>query len=173
MIPFDTTILGRGITDIDIALTRMNDTAAKDLAGAFSQMSPWIHYPFSPDELTRYFTKKEEDAPRYVVRRADNKNTVIGALGLRENWLRGPYIQFLGLTEAFQNRSVGEALLGHIAETAQHDGAQNLWVMASQFNKRALVFYQRHGFNPVATIDALVTDDKSEVLLRKRLLKSQ
>ncbi len=169
MIPFGTNVSKQGATGIEVTLTRMDDKVAADLADRFSQMSPWSHYPFTPDDLARYFATEEAGAPRYAVRLTSEPDAAIGALGLRENWLRGPYIQFLGLTEVFQSRSIGKALLCQVKTTAHQDGAQNLWAMASQFNKRAIAFYRRFGFFPVADIDALVTPDQSEVLLRKRL----
>jgi len=169
MIPFGTSLTKLDASGLPITLADVDQAAAAVLADAFASMSPWSHYPFTPDALAKYLTTKEVGAPRYVLRCADGSNLAIGALGLRENWLRGPYIQFLGLTKSFQCRSVGEALLYEIETHARGDGAQNLWVMASAFNKRAQNFYCRFGFSPVADIDALVSVDQTEVLLRKRL----
>lgn len=169
MIPFGSSLSQQDASAVAITLTEFEAAAAAQLADAFAGMSPWNQYPFTPDTLAKYFTANEPGAPRYALRCADGTNTVIGALGLRENWLRGPYIQFLGLTETFQCRGIGEALLGNIEASARANGAQNIWVMASEFNDRAQNFYCRFGFSPAAHIDALVSADKTEVLLRKRL----
>jgi len=169
MITFGTSVSARGATGYDVTLARMDATVATDLGDSFAQMSPWNQYPMTAATLTHYFASEEAGAPRYLVRLASGAETAIGVLGIRENWLRGPYIQFLGLVEAYQRHAIGEALLGHVETAARQQRAQNLWVMASQFNDRAIAFYERSGFFPVSDIDALVSPDHSEVLLRKRL----
>lgn len=169
MIPVGTEITARGAGGVNVTLAMMTDAAAETLADAFAQMPPWSCYPVPRNDLVGYLAGNEAGAPRYTVRLADGSNAIIGALGLRENWLRGPYIQFLGLTRDFQNHGIGAALLGTVEDLALETNAHNLWVMASQFNDRALVFYRRWGFSPVASIDALVAPEQTEVLLRKRL----
>lgn len=169
MIPFNTKVPALTANGFDIVLQPMSVEDAASLATAFSTMSPWSRYPFTPDTLQSYLTEEEAGAPRFAVHVDGGATPAVGALGLRTNWLRGPYIQFLGLTEPFQNRGIGAALLGEVETQARQAGAQNVWVMASQFNDRALDFYRRFGFFPVARIDALVTADQTEVLLRKRL----
>ena len=137
---------------------------------AFAKIEPWSRYPFTADALTSYLVAGEDAAPRYVIEHgSDIGNNVAGALGLRLNWLRGPYIQFLGVLPEHQKAGIGARLLSWISETSAESGARNLWVAASDFNASALRFYERHGFTRVATLDGLIQDGRDEVLLRKRL----
>lgn len=85
------------------------------------------------------------------------------------NWLRGPYIQFLGFIPEHQGHGLGTRVLEKLECDARAEGARNLWVAASAFNANALRFYLRHGFERAAVLDGLIQDGIEEVLLRKRL----
>jgi len=171
MIPFNTQIEARGSSGIAVVLSEMSDAEALRLSQIFSNITPWSQYPFSVDELKCYLSTQEPGAPRYALRLADNGGEVVGALGLRENWLKGPYIQFLGLVPDNQNRNIGAAVLSTVENAVATGGARNLWVVASAFNHRALAFYQHFGFHPEANLDGLVAANQTEVLLRKRIMK--
>jgi ribosomal protein S18 acetylase RimI-like enzyme len=47
----------------------------------------------------------------------------------------------------------------------------NLWLCVSAFNSRAIAFYERQGFQPVADLPDLVTPGFAELLMRKRLAR--
>ena len=147
-------------------LTSLRSGDAERLGAAFAAIDPWASYPYSPDELTSYFAAIEPAAPRYAVRSGD---TLIGALGVRMNWLRGPYIQFLGFFPDGQGQQSGSRVLQWFESAARDNSQRNLWVAASDTNAGAIRFYRRHGFEPVADLDGLVADGRTEILLRKRL----
>lgn len=86
---------------------------------------------------------------------------------MRLNWLRGPHVQFFGILPAFQRSGIGAILLAWIEAQAQ--GERNLWLTVSDFNLEARAFYERHGFALVAPLPGLVRDDRTELLMRKRL----
>lgn len=136
------------------------------LAPHFAAMEPWSRYPFTALALARYLAAIEAGAPRYSLSAG---GVLAGALALRLNWLRGPYIQFLGLLPSAQNKGLGAAVLGKIIEDAREAGERNVWVAAAHFNARAVRFYEAHGFVRTALLEGLVQDDMDEVLLRKRL----
>lgn len=153
----------------EIILSNLTPSQAERLGLAFANMEPWSAYPYEAETLARYFATEEPGARRFAVCRAQNPTEAIGVIGLRDNWLRGPYIQFLGLLPDDQDRGIGSALLNHLETEAIRNGEENLWVIASEFNTRALTFYQRFGFRPVSKIEKLVVEEHTEVLLRKRL----
>jgi diamine N-acetyltransferase len=144
----------------------MTPSAAVSLAAALAQIDPWAHYNYTPGALAEYLAGNEADAPRFKIV-VDGE--LAGAIVYRRNWLRGPYLQFLGILPAFQDRGIGSAAVVWFEREAGDGRAQNLWVAASDFNVRALAFYEQHGFVRVATIDALVAEGVSEILFRKRL----
>ncbi|HMN36114.1 MAG TPA: GNAT family N-acetyltransferase [Hyphomicrobium sp.] len=139
---------------------------AKELAESFAGMEPWSRYPFPAPALETYLAGEEPGAPRYTIR---NEGRLAGALGLRLNWLRGPYIQFLGILPGFQGSGAGRAILASLSREAAACGVRNLWVAASSFNTRALRFYERAGFARAGVLEGLVQDGFDEILLRKRL----
>jgi ribosomal protein S18 acetylase RimI-like enzyme len=149
-----------------ITFAEITPKAAADLAEAFAEIDPWARYAYNASTLATYLSAYEADAPRFAIVAGDE---TAGAIGVRGNWLRGPYVQFLGILPAFQHRGVGSSALAWVEGEARNEGAQNLWVAASEFNARALAFYERHEFRRVATLDGLIADGISEILLRKRL----
>lgn len=148
------------------ALTPLDPARAKDLGAVFAAISPWADYPFDPASLAAYFAKVEPGAPRYQITLGGD---VAGIAGLRNEWLRGPYVQFLGILPAFQGRGLGAAVMAWCERDARAKGARNLWVAASDFNVAARRFYERCGFAETARLDGLVQDGKTEILMRKRL----
>lgn len=149
-----------------LVLVAIDQRQAGILGEGFAAIDPWARYPYPASALTAYFEAAEAGAPRYAIL-ADGD--LAGALGLRQNWLRGPYIQFLGLLPAFQSAGIGGRLLSWCEREAIASGARNLWVAASDFNGDAIRFYERNGFARVAELEGLIRDDRSEILFRLRL----
>ncbi len=151
----------------DLTLHPMMPDDAAALGAEFAAMTPWSVYPYSAEALSRYLSTATPGAPRYLVRCNDEP---AGAIGLQVEWLRGPYIQFLGLRPAFQSKGIGSRLLRWIETEARATAQRNLWVAASHFNDGALSFYRKAGFLDAAPIPDLVADGVTEILLRKRLM---
>lgn len=158
-----------GCAGRDKAAIAVAPLAAEDadrLGTVFAAMDPWASYPYPASGLAAYFAKSEPSAPRFAILCVDE---LAGVAGLRLDWLRGPYIQFLGILAPHQGTGLGAAVLDWIEREARASGARNLWVAASDFNGGALRFYERSGFARVAVLDGLVRDGRDEILLRKRL----
>lgn len=152
--------------DTALTVTLCDSDHASALADQFAAMSPWSRYPFSAKALTAYLAQHEAGAPRYVIHA---NGQLAGALGLRLNWLRGPYVQFLGILPAHQRHGAGRAVMSQVITDARANTDRNVWVAASSFNADALRFYERLGFTRTALLDGLVQDGIDEVLLRLRL----
>lgn len=150
----------------EISLEAISEESAQLLAPLIATLSPWARYPYPADALARYLSTAEPGAPRYAIR---SGSTLAGAVGLREGWLRGPYIQMFALLPGFQGHGIGSQILHWVEADARGKSERNLWVCASDFNSDALRFYERHGFARVALLEGLVSSTISEVLLRKQL----
>ena len=148
------------------ALRPLSPAEAQYLGAAFAAMPPWSAYPYSADALAAYLARSEPHAPRLAITCGGE---IAGAVGWRLDWLRGAYVQFLGLRSAFQGRGLGEAVMTWLEREARSAGERNLWVAVSDFNDGAIRFYARHGFVATARLDALVRDGRTEILMRKRL----
>lgn len=149
-----------------ISLSRLSLREAERLGAVFAAMDPWARYPYQAAALAAYLCGEEPGAPRFALQLGAE---IVGAVGLRLNWLRGPYLQFLGIAPPHWGRGIGSAVLIWLEQQARAGGDRNLWVCASDFNARAIAFYEHHGFQLVAPLEGLVRDDHTEVLLRKRL----
>jgi [ribosomal protein S18]-alanine N-acetyltransferase len=79
-----------------------------------------------------------------------------------------PYIVSIAVSAPFRSRGVGAALLAHVERTYQ-GRSRHLFLCVSSFNPRARVFYERHGFNAVATFTDFLVEGADEILMYKRL----
>lgn len=149
-----------------LTLGRLAPGDAEALGAAFAAIDPWVSYPYPAPALAAYFAKDEPGAPRFSLRAGGE---LAGAVGLRLDWLRGPYVQFLGMLPGHQGCGFGKAVLDWVESEARAVTQRNLWVLASDFNAGALRFYERQGFARVAALEALVAEGRAEILLRKRL----
>lgn len=161
--PFsETTVQLAGCT-----LTRTLSTDdAELLSEAFAQSQPWLTLGISATGLKNYLLREDSSLYRYVVQ-VDSQ--LAGIICLRYPWLRGPYIELLGLIASYRGIGIGSQLLSWAETEARHQ-SNNLWLVTSSFNQQALQFYARHGFQQIGTLSGLVHPDYDELLLRKRLL---
>ncbi len=150
----------------ELIMTPLPEHEANALAAAFAAIDPWASYGYPASALAAYLGKQEPGAPRFLLTLEDE---LAGALGLRLGWLRGTYIQFLGIVPRFQRRGLGQTILAWIEAEARAIKERNLWVAASEINADAIRFYERHGFTQAARLEDLVYDGRTEILLRKRL----
>lgn len=153
-------------TGAALSLEPISPEDAVRLGQVFAGMDPWVRYPYEAAALAAYLQEVEPGAPRFALTR---EGRAIGAIGVRLNWLRGPYLQFLGIVPEAQGHGLGAACLDWLEREARAAAERHLWVLVSGFNARARAFYERHGFAPAATLDDLVRDGSCELLLRKRL----
>jgi GNAT superfamily N-acetyltransferase len=144
----------------------LDPALAPQLASVFAGMEPWAAYPYPAAQLAAYLAACTVEAPRFAIH---HDGCLVGVVGLRLDWLRGPYIQFLGVLAGAQGKGLGTVVLAWVEAEARRSGARNLWVAASDFNAGALRFYERAGFHRIADLEGLVCDDRTEVLLRMRL----
>jgi len=147
-------------------LTRsLSITDAELLSNAFAVSDPWLTLGVSASGLKNYLLREEASLYRYVVQ--VNQQTA-GVICLRYPWLRGAYIELLGLLEPYRGLGIGTELLSWLQQETQPQ-ANNIWLVASEFNQAALQFYQWQGFQTVGVLEGLVHPEYDEVLLRRRL----
>jgi ribosomal protein S18 acetylase RimI-like enzyme len=139
--------------------------SVKLLASEFAASPPWLNLGISAQRLERYFLSDDVSLRRYFI---VYETKTAGCVCIRYPWLRGAYIEFLGLTSSFRGLGLGAEILQWVEmETIQE--SKNLWVLSSSFNHGALAFYQRLGFYRIGLIEGLIVPELDEVLLRKRL----
>jgi ribosomal protein S18 acetylase RimI-like enzyme len=155
------------ITEVHLAGCRLSTPPgpeqAQTIASMLAASDPWLTLNFSASALAAYLTRDDPALRRYMITVSGRP---AGVICVRHPWLRGPYIELLGISPNFRGQGLGGQVLAW-AEAEARRGAKNLWVVASAFNQRALDFYQRQGFRTVATLPGLVAPGQDEILLRK------
>ncbi len=137
--------------------------AAAGLGEAIARIDPWAHMSYPAAALIAYL-QTADPAARKLAILVDGQT--VGAVAIRSPWLKGPYLEFLALLPPHQGHGIGGRILRWME--AQAGDARNLWVVASDFNTRAIAFYERHGFRRTAALPGLAADGFTEILLRKR-----
>ncbi|MFN0218170.1 MAG: GNAT family N-acetyltransferase [Hyphomicrobium sp.] len=149
-----------------VTLADMTQAAAAELAPSLTAITPWATYAMSSEAMRTYLAAHEPGAPRYQLRLGDQ---LAGAVGLRLNWMRGPYMQQFGIVPAFQRQGLGDLVLAWFEADAKERGDRSIWVAASDFNADAIRFYERFGFQRTADLADLLRDGVTEILFRKKI----
>lgn len=150
----------------ELALEGLRTGEAEALSVQFAEMDPWLRYSAKPSDLAGVFAEVDASVPRLALR---YRGELAGLSILQTRWLRGPYVQFLGLLPRFQKRGLGVAFLGWVEREAMACGQRHVWIMVSEFNDGARKFYARLGYEEIAAVPDVVQDGISEILLRKRV----
>jgi diamine N-acetyltransferase len=144
----------------------MHDTEeARFLGRLLAGLDPWRTLRYTADALERYLLHSDAALYRYTV---VSQGKMIGVVCVRYPWLRGAYLELIGLDAAYQGLGVGSALLRWLEEQVRPESS-NVWVTVSAFNTRARMFYARHGFTEIGTLKDFVQPGYHEILLRKVL----
>jgi ribosomal protein S18 acetylase RimI-like enzyme len=137
------------------------DTLGAILAG----MDPWRAHGRTATEMANRFKRDDPSAGRFAIL-ANGK--IVGAVIVRYPFLRGAYLETLGLSEAARGLGIGRAIIGWMeAEIA--DEAKNLWLCVTDWNEAARRFYRAQGFVEVAPLPDLSVEGMTEIFMRKRL----
>jgi GNAT superfamily N-acetyltransferase len=131
-------------------------------------MDPWQTLHYTAPMLQRYLLSLDDTLHRYAV---VSQDTTIGVVCVRYPWLRGPYLELIGLDVAHQGLGVGKSILQWLEGQAQLE-SHNVWVLVSAFNTRARTFYTRQGFTEIGPLKDFVRPGYDEILLRKVLPSS-
>lgn len=145
--------------------TPFTSKQARAVAEMLALSEPWLSLKFSATALANYLLRDDPALRRYAIS-ADG--ALVGVICVRYPWLRGPYIELLGLSPSQRGKGLGRQVLAWAESEARRE-AKNLWVLTSSFNHQALDFYLGLGFSPIGPIQGLVSPEHDEILLRKSL----
>ncbi len=153
----------------EIVLSPMNNIEAEYIGLYLASISPWSDYDYPAEKLVKFLQWEDPTTFQYTIKYQEN---LAGTIVIRIPWLQGPYIQLLGLKTELHNKGIGTQVMDWAIQKSKETSARNLWVVASEFNQKAVRFYERHGFEKAAQFDELVKDDLNEILFRKKLFKN-
>ena len=148
------------------SLAPIEGADAKMIAGELIEMDPWRTLNYAAASLESYLSASSPALHRYAIK-VDNGG-IAGVVTVRYPWLKGAYLELIGLFPNRQKKGLGTAVLNWL-ERETGSQAANLWVLVSSFNDSANRFYLRQGFREIGAIEALVSSKSTELLLRKVL----
>ncbi len=146
-------------------LIRLRLEHAKTIADKLAGINPWLALNYSAARLESYLLSADASLYRYTVM---VDGAITGIVAVRYPWLKGPYLELIGLFPHRQKQGFGTAILEWFEQETK-PWATNLWVLVSSFNEGAHRFYLRHGFKEIGAIEALVYPQGTEILLRKMI----
>src|SRR5262245_21177272 len=141
----------------------LNEEEADRLVGVLVTVDPWRTLRYTADALARYLLRPDPALYRYAVM-VQNKTS--GVVCIRYPWLRGAYLELIGLDASAQGGGVGSDVLRWLEEQTRLV-SPNVWILVSSFNRKARAFYERQGYHEIGTIKDLVESGYDELLLRK------
>ncbi len=142
-----------------------NNNDAGLISNHLAKLDPWRTLNYSSESLFKYLLRQDTALKRYVIVKEDN---ICGVTGIRYPWLRGAYIEMLGIFESYQRTGIGNEIIKW-AEMQSKTESENLWVIVSEFNQNAVNFYERKEFVKIAAICGLIKPGFNELLYRKNI----
>ncbi len=159
-------LLGAAVDGRSVSLAPMTAEAAAQLGPQFATFGPWQHYGIAGDQMTSAFRDATGGNRPFAILAGDD---LAGAAIVRDPWLMGPYLVFLGVLPEYQSQKIGDAVLGWFESEARRGNKRNIWLCVTGMNTGAQRFYRAHGFDVAATLPDLVRDGDDEIMMRKRL----
>lgn len=137
-----------------------------DAIGAIlASIDPWLRNGRTAEEMAARFRDPDPGVARFAVMREDE---VVGGVIIRFPVIRGAYLETLGLAAGARGSGIGSSIIAWMAREIAGRG-QNLWLCVTEWNASARRFYEAQGFTEVAPLAGLVTEDQTEIFMRKRL----
>ncbi len=140
---------------------------AARLGAALAAMPPWSVIGWPAERLTRSLMSGQPAMRRFELTAGSE---LAGMAAIQHPFLHGPYLQLLAILPGFQGRNLGLRVLEWMEAEARIEEARQLWLCVSTFNHGARSFYERFGFEAVAVLDKLASENSDELLMRKRLI---
>jgi ribosomal protein S18 acetylase RimI-like enzyme len=158
-----------------IAVSEASPALAGRQGAWIARMEPWVSLGYGAAGLSRFLRRSALAGGVWVARDGhrrdggpsrDRGGPVLGVLSLQEGVLLGNFVALLAVRPEEGGRGIGRALMAHVeAKTARK--RRWLFVSADADNRAALGFYRKLGFVRVGRLPGLVSDARTEILLRK------
>lgn len=148
-----------------LTLETITVARAETLAKQLSDILPWSKLALGEQSLLAHFKRDDPALSRFSIHLGEE---LIGAISVREPWLKGPYLELLGLLPCVQRQGLGTTLMRWFEHQAP-DSTRSLWLLCSDFNVDAFAFYQKQGYQKTCMIESLYEEGFDDFLMRKRL----
>jgi len=146
-------------------LQSLDATDALIIAQTLSKMPPWRDLGYYAQDLSKFLLNDDPGFSRYTIMGSGER---VGVVCVRHPWLKGSYLELLGIFEPFQGMGVGREIIRWM-ERETRPAANNIWALVSSFNNGGREFYRKNGFTEIALLSGLVKPGYDEILIRKML----
>jgi ribosomal protein S18 acetylase RimI-like enzyme len=141
-------------------------TAHADTLGSLlADMEPWTSHERTQSEMAARFRKTDPSAGRFAIL---HDEAIVGAVIVRYPFLRGAYLETLGLSETSRGYGIARAIIDWMSTEIAGE-ATNLWLCVTDWNTSARAVYRRLGFEEVAQLPDLSMEGMTEIFMRKTL----
>lgn len=133
------------------------------IAEGLAAIDPWARVGRKPEAFRAALTKPLAATFRFSIRRGER---CVGGLVVRYPFLRGPYIELIGLFPEAQGRGIAR----RVVEWMEHEvagEATNLWLCVTDWNDAARAAYAALGFTEVGPLPQLAAGGTTEIFMRK------
>ena len=155
-------VLFEYIFRMSVTIRPLRDNAeARDCAARLMEFGPWRTVGIPAEKLF-----KDLINPQREVFVAELGQKITGVLILHLGGSFDGYIQLLAVFPEFQNRRLGEKIMG-FAEEKIFQRSKNVFLSVSSFNPRAQKFYERLGYKKFGELENFLVAGKNEILMRK------
>ncbi len=96
------------------------------------------------------------------------ENKILGFAAVQMNGVFTGYIKNIAVKEEFRNQKIGLQLLKFVEERIFTE-RKNVFLCVSSFNKKAIRFYERNGYEKVGELKNYLINKHSEFIMRKTI----
>ncbi|MGH2409870.1 MAG: GNAT family N-acetyltransferase [Chloroflexota bacterium] len=153
-----------------VHITPLSERDIPALTRIMSHSLPWTRYQITEAAARRLWWDALATAANVVVARLDGQTVGFAWYVEHGGFGLGGYLKLLGVQATARGHGVGGALLEHVEWWAVQQGQRDLFLLVSDFNTAAQMFYQARGYTRVGEIPEFVAPGISELIFRKRLV---
>ncbi len=151
--------------DLGICSLTEGTPDADALGALLAGIDPWKAHGRPASVMADRFRRADPSAGRFAIRA---EGEIVGAVVVRFPFLRGAYLETLGLAETARGRGIGRAIIEWMEQEIAGEAA-NLWLCVTDWNEAARRFYRANGFAEVGLLPDLSVEGMTEVFMRKQL----
>ncbi len=133
------------------------------IAEGLAAIDPWARVGRRPADFRAALTKPLAATHRFSIRR---EGACVGALVIRYPFLRGPYIELIGLFPGARGKGIARRIVEWM-EREVHGEATNIWLCVTDWNAPARAAYAALGFREVGDLPDLAAGGTTEIFMRK------
>ncbi len=129
-------------------------------------------YGFIPATMTRKIKERLEQGALLLVARESSETASHGILGFA--WVEpagafgaAPHLKLIAVDQSIRSKGVGALLLNEFESRTQSYGRAWL-LLVSDFNDRAIKFYEAHGYSIAGRLEQFVRPNIDELIMYKR-----